>query len=68
MGENDLYLIRVHWLIEHAPISGKYGFTKFGRLTGTGPKEGAKIILQLLFLTRRRVLTKTQTALTHREH
>ena len=23
----------VHWLVEHAPKFGKYGFTKFGRLT-----------------------------------
>ena len=52
----------VHWLAEHTPR-----FIKFGGLTGRDPKEVAKLILQLLFPTRRRVLIKKQTALPHRE-
>ena len=34
----------VYWLEEHASKSGQYRFTKFGRLTGRDPNEGAKII------------------------
>ena len=59
MSENDIYLILK---------SVKYRSTKFGRLTGRDPKEGAKIILQLLFLARRRVLVKNKRALSHSEH
>ena len=40
----------VHWLREHSPTSGKYQFTKNGRLA-RDPKEGAKIILKFLFVT-----------------
>ena len=57
----------VHWLAEHAPKFDQYRFIKFGRLTGRDPKEVAKLILQLLFPTRRRVLIKKQTALPHKE-
>ena len=32
----------MHWLAEHAQKSGKYRFTKFRRLAGRDPKEGAK--------------------------
>ena len=53
----------VQWLVEHAPKSVQYKFTKLGRLTATHPKEGAKIILKLLFLTRRPVFRKKQRAL-----
>ena len=57
----------VHWLAEHAQNSVKYRFTKFGRLTGRDPSEGAKIILNLPFLTWRRVLRKKQGGLLNRE-
>ena len=46
----------LHWLAESTPISGQYQFTKFGRLTGRDPKEVAKLVLNLLILTRRPVL------------
>ena len=39
----------VHWLVEHTPKSVKYRFAKFGYLTGSDPKEKAKIILRYLF-------------------
>ena len=39
-------------------MSAKYQFTKFGRLTGRDFNDGAKIILRLLFLTRRSILEK----------
>ena len=58
----------VHWLVEHPPKSVKYRFAKFGPLTGNDSKEGGKIILRLLFLTRRQVLIKSQGAPSHREH
>ena len=48
----------VHWLAEYAPKSGKHRFTKFGRLNPRDPKEGAKIILKLLFLTQRPILRR----------
>ena len=57
----------VYCLIGHPPKSCEYTFTKFGRLTGRHPLEGAKIILRLLFLTRRRVSIKNQTAIPHSE-
>ena len=53
----------VHWLAEHAPKSVQQIFSKLGRLTATDPKEGVKIILKWLFLTRRPVLAKKQRAL-----
>ena len=53
----------VQWLVGHAPKSVQYKFTKLGRLTATHPKEGAKIILKILFLTRRPVFRKKQRAL-----
>ena len=40
----------VRWLAEHTPNSGKYRFTKFGRLTGRHLMEGAKIILFICLL------------------
>ena len=58
----------VHWLKEHAPNSAKYQFIKFGRMTVKYPKKGAKIILKLLFLSRRRVLKKKQRELSNREN
>ena len=60
--------LRVYWLAGHALKSVKYKFVKFDQPTASDPKEGAKIILRLLFLTRRRVLIKNQTVLPHREH
>ena len=42
----------------HALTSANYQFTKFGHLSARDPSEGAKIILQLLFLTRRPILRK----------
>ena len=48
----------MHWLVEHTPKSVKYRFAKFGYLTGSDPKEKAKIILRVLILR----------ALPHREH
>ena len=50
----------MHWLAEHAPKSDKHRFTKFGQLTGRDPKEEAKTISELLFLTRRPVLRKNK--------
>ena len=41
----------VHWLAEHTPKSSKYQFIKLAGLTVRNPREGAKIILKLLFLT-----------------
>ena len=61
-------LFWVHWLAGHALKLVKHRSTKFGRLTRRDHREGAKIILQVLFLTRRRVTIKNQTALPHREH
>ena len=69
MGENDLnyFFFLVHWLAEHTPKSVKYRFTIFGRLNVRDPREGAKIILKLLFLTQRRRLIQHQRALSNRE-
>ena len=53
----------VHLLAQHTPKSVEYRFNKFAGLIGRDLKEGAKIILQLLFLTQRRVLIKNQRAL-----
>ena len=50
-------------MVDHAPKSIKYLFTKLGRLTARHPKEGAEILLKLLFLTLRPVLRKKQRAL-----
>ena len=58
----------VNWLAEHTPKPTQYQFAKFGPLIGRGPKEGAKIVLKLLFLTRRRLLTKNQRPLSIREN
>ena len=68
-GENDLcyFWFWVHWLTQHTPKFVKYKFTTFGRLNVRDPREGAKIILKLLFLTRRRLLMKNQRALSNRE-
>ena len=57
----------VHWLAEHAPKYAQYQFTRFVRLTVRDPKEGAKIILKLLFVTRKRVLIKNQRTLSNKE-
>ena len=58
----------MHWLLEQARMSAKYQFTKFGRLTGRDFNDGAKIILRLLFLTRRSILErKGQRGLSNRE-
>ena len=58
----------VHKLAKHAPKPAICQFTKFYGLTVRNHSEGAKIILQLLFLARRRVLIENQTALTQEEH
>ena len=58
----------MHWLADHAPKSGKYVFTKFGWLTGRDPSEGVKVILNLHFLIRRRVLRKNQGGLLNGEN
>ena len=50
-------------MADHTPESIKYLFTKLGRLTVRHPKEGAEILLKLLFLTLRPVLRKKQRAL-----
>ena len=57
----------VHWLVEHAPKPVQYQFTKLGPLTSRKPKEGAKLSLKWLFLTRSPVLTKKQRGLSNRE-
>ena len=67
MGENDLHLV-LGALVSRAPKSVKKGFTKFGRLARRVLREGAKIVLKLLFLTRRRLLTKNQSVLSNREN
>ena len=53
----------MHWLVGHAPESVKYKFTKFGRLSVTDHREGAKITLKSFFLSSRRVLIKNKRAL-----
>ena len=59
---------RVHWLVGHAPESVKYKFTKFGRLSVTDHREGAKITLKSFFLSSRRVLIKNKRALSNTEN
>ena len=70
MGENDLYYFWfwMHWLAQPTTKSVKYRFTTFDRPSVRDPREGAKNILKLLILTRRRVLIKIQRALSNREN
>ena len=58
----------MHWLEEHGPKSGNYWFTKFIWLTVRDHRKGAKIILKLLFLSRRQVLIRKQRALSNKEN
>ena len=67
-GENDLCFILGALVAEHALKYVEYRFIKFGRLTGSDPKDVAKIIFQLLFSTLRRVLIKNQRLLPNEEH
>ena len=53
----------VLWLAEHAPKSTQYRLNKFGRLTPKNIRDGENIILELLFLSRRRILIKNERAL-----
>ena len=46
----------VHWFAAPARKAAKDQVTKFDQLTGRDLRQGAKIILKLLFLTRREVL------------
>ena len=48
----------VLWLAEHAPKSTQYQFNKFDCLTPKKNRERAKIILRLLFLTRKQIFKK----------
>ena len=48
----------VLWLAEHAPKSTQYQFNKFDCLTPKKIRERAKIILRLLFLTRKQIFRK----------
>ena len=48
----------VHWLAEHTPKSSKDQFTKHLWQTAGVIREGAKIILKLLYLNRRWVMKK----------
>lgn len=41
----------MNWLAEHALNGAKDHLTKFRRLTAGGSREGAKIILELHFVT-----------------
>ena len=50
----------VFWFAEHAPKSTQDQFNKFGRLTPKNINEGGKIILKLLFLTRKQIFKKKQ--------
>ena len=67
-GENDLCFILGALVAEHTLKYVEYRFIKFGRLTGSDPKDVAKIIFQLLFSTLRRVLIKDQRLLPNEEH
>ena len=51
----------VLWLAEHAPKSTQYECNKFGRLTTKNIREGQKIIMKLLFLTRKQIFRKKKT-------
>ena len=53
----------MHWLSEHTPKSANYQFAKFAGLTVRNHREGAKIILKLLFLNQRQVWMKNERAL-----
>ena len=55
-------------MAEHTLKSVKYRFKKLSQLTERDPREGAKIVLKLLYLTLRRLLTKNQRALSNREN
>ena len=56
------------WLAEHPHKFAKYQFTELVGLNVINPREGAKIILKLLFLSRRRFLIKNQRALSNTEN
>ena len=58
----------VHWLTEHAPKSVICQFIKVAGLTVRNPREGAKIIFKILFLSPRRDLIKNQRALSNTEN
>ena len=51
----------------YATKFGNYQFTKVGQLTPRDAKEGAKIILKFLFVTRKRVFKKNQRAIRKEE-
>ena len=51
----------------YATKFGNYQFTTVGQLTPRDPKEGAKIILKFLFVTRKRVFKKNQRAIRKEE-
>ena len=53
----------MHWFLEHTTTAANYQSAKFGRVSARDPREGEKIILQLLFLTRRSLLRKIQGGL-----
>lgn len=57
----------VHCLAEHTQKSVQDKYTKHCCLNSKAIREGAKIILKLPFLTWRRLLRKSQRALSHRE-
>ena len=50
----------VLWLAEHVRKSTQYWLNKFGPLTPKKITDGEKIILKLLFLSRRPVLIKSE--------
>ena len=58
----------VHWLAEYTPKSAICQFTKVAGLTVRNPREGAKIIFKILFLSPRRDLIKNQRALSNTEN
>ena len=57
----------MEWLPERVPRPANYQFTKFGQLDPRDPREGAKIMFQLLFLTQRPILRKIQGGLSDKE-
>ena len=67
LGKMSYIWFWVHWLADHARKTDRYRFSKFARLTGIDPKEGAKIILKFLFVTRRWVFIKKERAIRKEE-
>ena len=57
----------MYCLAEHASKSAEYQFTNLRQLTSGAIEERAKFNLKILYLIRKKILSKNQRALSNRE-